>query len=213
MAKVTAPNLAIGSSGQVGKTLVNAKWRGVSYVRRYVVPANPRTTQQTFTRTSFTFLSAVWKLLNPAVQAAWTLYAKGQPLTDRNAFTKFNLSALRTASTLDSLIASPGAKGGYAAAGYSVAGTSGHVTPTLVAPTIPSDWAIIKAHAIAILQGDIQTGPVSAVTYYAMDASDPYSPSIAVAAGVYVVSGFFEFTNSMGQTVFGPSSTGTATAT
>lgn len=213
MAKVTAPNLSMSSSGQVGKTLVNGSWRGVNYVRQYVTPANPNTTEQQLTRTAFAWINAVWKTLNAAVQAAWTLYAKGQSFTDRNAILSMNVKGLRTASTLGGVIMSPGAKGGLAAGAIAVAGGSGKLDVTLTAPDLPTGWTITAAHAVAILQQDVQSDTTDTTTYYATDATTPYVPSITVPAGTYQVFGFFAFTKADGSAAYGPSITTTGTAT
>lgn len=54
MAKLKAPLLSLGASGQVGKALVFFPWKGLDAVREYVIPANPRTTAQTTHRAFLT---------------------------------------------------------------------------------------------------------------------------------------------------------------
>lgn len=46
MCKVTGPMHSDGASGQFGKAMVFAGWKGTSYVRKYVVPANPMSSDQ-----------------------------------------------------------------------------------------------------------------------------------------------------------------------
>ena len=46
MAKLKAPLLSMGATGQLGKTLVFFPWKGINAAREYVVPANPNTTLQ-----------------------------------------------------------------------------------------------------------------------------------------------------------------------
>lgn len=41
MCKVTGPMHSDGASGQFAKAMVFAGWKGVQYVRKYVIPANP----------------------------------------------------------------------------------------------------------------------------------------------------------------------------
>jgi hypothetical protein len=41
MAKTTGPLFSLEASGTVGNTVVYSQWKGVNYVRRRVVPANP----------------------------------------------------------------------------------------------------------------------------------------------------------------------------
>lgn len=212
MAKVTAPLLGFGASGQIGKTQVYAKWRGVAYARRHVVPANPNTTSQQATRGVFSWLSAVWKLLDPAVQAVWTGFAKGKPFTDRNAIIKANLADLRgtdlsPVTVISSILMSPGVNGGlaYPTLTPSDSGTH-HLTATMVPPTLPAGWAIVAAHAVAFEQQNANTDKLYA-SYYATDTSaGPYAPVIALGAAMTaVVSAFFEYTKPDGSTAYSPS--------
>ncbi|MBA7533841.1 hypothetical protein ES705_26087 [subsurface metagenome] len=46
MAKLKAPLMSLGASGQLGKSLVFFPWKGLDVVREYVVPSNPDTTAQ-----------------------------------------------------------------------------------------------------------------------------------------------------------------------
>lgn len=50
MAKLKAPLLSLGASGQLGKSLVYFNWKGLDVVREYVVPSNPKTAAQTTQR-------------------------------------------------------------------------------------------------------------------------------------------------------------------
>lgn len=50
MAKLKAPLLSLGASGQLGKVAVFFPWKGIDSVREYVIPANPRTIAQTTQR-------------------------------------------------------------------------------------------------------------------------------------------------------------------
>ncbi len=46
MAKLKAPLLSLGASGQLAKTLVYFNWKGLNVVRGYAVPSNPKTALQ-----------------------------------------------------------------------------------------------------------------------------------------------------------------------
>lgn len=46
MAKVTGPLMSMSAAGQVGKAIVFAAWKGVNYVRQFVIPANPQSADQ-----------------------------------------------------------------------------------------------------------------------------------------------------------------------
>jgi len=46
MAKLKAPLMSLGASGQLGKALVFFPWKGLNVVREFVIPSNPQTTLQ-----------------------------------------------------------------------------------------------------------------------------------------------------------------------
>lgn len=211
MAKVTAPLLGFGASGQIGKTQVYGSWKGVPYARRHVIPANPQTDSQTKTRGAFAFLNAVYKLLAAEAKLPWLAAAKGRPLTDRNAFIKRNLSPLRgtdgdPAADLSGGAFSPGVNGGIPAAAIATADATGQiVTITLTAPALPAGWAITRAQCVAIKQQEADTATVY-TTYYAEDVAAPYAPAPHVlVAGTYACYGWFEFSKPDGSLAYGPS--------
>jgi len=62
MATVKGPLLSMDASGQIAKTQVYGSWKGIAYSRRYVVPSNPKSTEQTLTRNTFKFLNALYQV-------------------------------------------------------------------------------------------------------------------------------------------------------
>jgi len=46
MAKVTGPLQSFSASGKIANAIVFAAWKGISYVRQYVIPANPQSSGQ-----------------------------------------------------------------------------------------------------------------------------------------------------------------------
>lgn len=176
MAKVNAPVLSIGASGQIGKTQVYANWRGIPYARHYVTPSNPRSAAQTKTRSVFTWLSASWKTAPADFTAPWTLYATGQKFLDRNAYIGQNTKSLVSGTDLTDFIGSPGAKGGLPP--LSAAGTpsSGAIAIALSAPSAPAGWTLTKATGYAVpnhdphatLSGGIKTVSITS-TFTAID--------------------------------------------
>jgi len=50
MAKVTGGLFSLSASGQLVKTLVYSKWKGLKTVRQFVIPANPKSADQTTQR-------------------------------------------------------------------------------------------------------------------------------------------------------------------
>lgn len=213
MATITAPLLSFGASGQVGKTQVYSTWRGRPYVRRHVVPANPNSTGQQSTRSVFSFLNSIWKQYPAEAQAPWTLFASGQPLTNRNAFIGQNVKALRPGSTLAAFIGSPGAKGGLAPTGITVTPGTGQLTVAVTAPTLPTGWTIAKAVAIAIRDGDPHSSTFFTTTE-GEDASSPYSIVLSsLSTNLYRVSAWLVWTKPDGSTAYGLSLNGSGTPT
>lgn len=211
MSKVTAPLLSFGASGQIAKTQVYAEWKGRPYVRRHVIPANPRTAEQTLTRDTFSFLNNVWRYMPAAAVDAWDAYALTSRFTARNGWIKRNLSTLRTASDLMDMILSPAAYGGVPAAAIGLTPGTDKITVALTAPTPPTGWTIAKGHAIAIRDQDPQSGVLYTVAY-GDDATAPYSFDISgLETGEdYVVGGWFSYTRPDGSTAYGEAINDTA---
>lgn len=212
MTKTTAPLLSFGASGQIAKTQVYSTWKGRSYARRYVIPANPNSVAQQETRNTFAWLNNVWKYMPAAALDAWLAYGNSSRFTDRNGWIKVNLSNLRSESDLANLVMSPAANGGLAAGGISVAPGAAQLAVTLTAPALPTGWTIDSAIAAAIRDQDPQTGVLYTVSA-ATDASAPYVPTITglVASQLYQVGGWFVFAKPDGSAAYGQalSSTGT----
>jgi hypothetical protein len=163
MAKVNAPLLGFGASGQIGKTLVYGTWRGVPYARQHVIPSNPQSTEQGKTRTAWTFLNNVWRLAPTDFATPWTAAAAGQAMFNRNLFLQKNMKWLRPKGgaakvSLDGLIMSPGAKAGLVAApAYTV--NAGAIVSVADEPSpLPSGWTVKHFTVAAIREQDPQSG-------------------------------------------------------
>lgn len=176
MAKLTAPLLSMGARGQLGKSLVVSKWRGISYARQHVIPANPRTAAQQENRSRFALLREMWKLAPATVIAPWDAFATGRPFTGMNKFVGENNRLLVGQTDFSTAIMSPGARGGLPPLSVTVAdhATAGSVQVTVVPPaTLPDGWSIVHCAAAAHKDIDPTTlfsGPFVAGT----DATDPY---------------------------------------
>jgi len=165
MAKPVAPLLSFGASGKLGDTLVYGSWKGRATARRYVIPANPNSSEQQLTRNTFGFLQAVWKTAPSLFTAPWAAYAQGKVLTDRNAFTKFNNGVLREEVSLDNFVASPGALGGLSPASVTPTPGDGSITLAITAPAVlPTGWTIAAAVGLAIPEQSPQSGTLYTVT-------------------------------------------------
>lgn len=168
MAKLTGPLLSFGADGQIGKSMVISKWRGITYARRYVIPANPRTTAQQANRTRFAFLREMYKLSPAEVRAPWEAFCTGRPFLPFNKFVGENnrlLAAPPASTDLVPMILSPGALGGLPP--ISVTATtgsgSGEIDVTIaVTGQLPVDWTVDSVVAAAVPDQDpvgIFSGP------------------------------------------------------
>jgi len=215
MAKPTAPLLSFGASGQIGKSMVFSKWRGQSYVRRHVVPGNPQTTEQSLTRDTFSWLQAVWKQAPAGFQEPWTVYALGKVLTDRNAFTKFNLPSLRDAADLQLMQASPGALGGLPPVSITVTPGNDQLTVACAAPSVlPTDWTIYAAEFAVIKQQEPGVGTDYQITVME-DLAAAYSQVFTglASAVTYQCFAWLKWVRPDGRYAYSPSLTATGLTT
>lgn len=82
MAIVTSPLFSFSAGGQVGKAIVYSSWKGINYVRMYVIPANPDTAAQQVIRGYFTDAVNAWHAETSTVRTAWTDYANDHSLQE-----------------------------------------------------------------------------------------------------------------------------------
>lgn len=212
MARTTAPLLSFDAGGQIAKTQVYATWKGRPYVRRYVVPSNPRTAGQTQTRDVFAWLMQAWKFWPAGAIDAWNSYADSLRITNRNAFAKLNVSPLRGETVITDITLSPAAKSGIVAQAAVPTSGASQITMTLTAPDLPIGWTISRAYALAIPQQNPQTEAKYDIGS-AFDDTAPWAPVITglTTGTLYVVGGWFRFVKPDGSFAYGPSLQSTST--
>jgi hypothetical protein len=155
MSKTTAPLLSFDAKGQIGKSMVASSWRGVKYMRRYVIPANPKTLAQQTVRSTFALLREMWKLAPALITAPWDSFAQGRPFLGMNKWVGENVRVLNGETDMNNFIGSPGAKGGLAPLGITVDdAVATQFTVTVDVPPAPPGWAISGAVAYAFLDQD-----------------------------------------------------------
>lgn len=206
MAVLKTPLLSFGARGKIGDSLVFAAWRGISYVRRHVIPANPQSTAQTLTRDIFATLEEMWKTGGPLMRAPYNLYATGQKFVGRNAYLGKNIEAMRGDANMNAYIGSPGAKGGLAPNSVSTVAGVGTITVTFVNPTAPTGWTLVSAIACAFVDQAPEVDPVVAVVE-AEDAAAPMDTVIlsGLTTVLHQVACWLEWTKVDGSTAYGPS--------
>lgn len=207
MAKITGPLLSFGARGSIGKTIVAAAWKGRSYMRQHVIPANPNTTAQQQQRALFRWLNAVYKTAPALVTAAWDAYASGQVMTGRNGFLKINGPLLFGETDLIKLTFSGGAKGGLPTGGIAAVGGANQITITVTAPELPPGWTIAQAEAAVIVDQDPYTENLYTISA-GFDASAAYEIVITglEAATTYQVAAWFKYNKPDASIAYGPAS-------
>jgi len=97
MAKVKGPLLSISARGKIAKTLVFLSWKGIDTVRKYVIPANPKSADQQTQRGYFSNAITAWHTdgYNTLDVAAWNLLALAQKAiaSGYNLFVKYYIAA------------------------------------------------------------------------------------------------------------------------
>jgi len=93
MARTVGPLMSLDASGSLAKTITFSRWKGRSYVRQLVTPANPRSELQLSTRAMMKFLSQNWTPeLTAGNKATWEDIAASLAVSPFNAFIKTNLA-------------------------------------------------------------------------------------------------------------------------
>jgi hypothetical protein len=213
MAKLTGALLSFGSTGQIGKTMVVASWRGVPYARQYVVPANPQTTGQTTTRNTFRTLEEMWKLAPTLLKAPWDLQAKGQKYVGRNAWVGENMKAIRGETDLLLLVGSPGAKGGLPPSSISLTAGSGEIQVDFTNPDGPEGWTLDSAIAAAVPDQDPAASFTGTWTAGEDDTTQNQVILTGLSTDLHVVVAWLKWTKADGSTAYSPSLLDSATPT
>lgn len=214
MPRTTAPLLSFDARGQIGSSLVYASWKGRSYARRYVIPANPNTTDQQEVRNTFAWLNNVWRMMPANILDGWIAYADANRFTDRNGFIKVNNSPLQGQADLTNFLFSPSARGGPVGGAFTITPGNDQVQLQLAAPTLPTGWTIVQANFAAIRQQDPQSGTLYTVSS-AVDTTAAYDVTITglASAQTYVVGAWFTYLKPDGTNAYGQSQMGTALTT
>lgn len=217
MPKVNAPLLSFGASGQIAKAQVYSTWKGIPYVRRYAVPANPRTTKQVNNRSIWQMINQAWLFAPAEIQNAFNAFATGKPMTGRNKFFSENQKLLAiqpTPSDIDGFLMSPGNGGALPATLLIVTPGTGELTLTATIPEVPAGWSINKVVGAAILNQD-PTDPFSGAWHVAFDNTPAYEVVLSGLEEVaeYVVGFWIVWEKPDGRLVYSRSLTDVGTTT
>lgn len=85
MARTKLPLLSLDASGSIAKSIVFSRWKGRTYVRRSVTPANPRSGLQVAMRAALTFITQYFHANFTTMTNAWKAASKVDNITPLNA--------------------------------------------------------------------------------------------------------------------------------
>lgn len=89
MPKVYGPLFSIDARGSLAQAIVYSSWKGLSVVKTWTSPYNPKSPGQTAQRNLFANAIAGWHAISGAQQAAWNAYANTVS-TNLNPVSGFN---------------------------------------------------------------------------------------------------------------------------
>lgn len=94
MAKVTGPAYSVTASGTIAKTFTFGSWKGIQWVRGWVRPANPNTSDQQTVRARITAAVANY-LTDTGNHAFWNDEADGMQMSGYNLYVRRYVQFMR----------------------------------------------------------------------------------------------------------------------
>jgi hypothetical protein len=157
MAKVINPLMSTEARGRVGGLIANT-WRGISYLKAFCSPAQPRTQRQLQMRAWNAMLMRKWQSLTPTNRTNWNDYAVNHPdidwtgnqkrLTGLNWYLRCNIRLLDLAKPV--IADPPTTPAPDAVLGLAVAGTTAGITisyTTAADTTLSTDIRRVGPHS------------------------------------------------------------------
>lgn len=129
--KIRFSPLLAGASGKAADA-VAASWKGRAYIRKHVIPANPKTAGQIAVRESMARCVTLWRSLSSTIKAWLDTYGTGYRMSGYNVFVQKCRALEQVPSPLVVVPANPNV-----AALTDLAGTNGD-TETVITWTDPT---------------------------------------------------------------------------
>lgn len=182
--------MSLGASGSVAKTITFASWKGRSYVRRLVIPANPRSAAQVASRAIIAFLSQAWKNISALNQATWQTRADAMKVSPFNAYTSTNqkgMSQFPANTSAPSKMDNPARTGTQdTLTGFGGTGGKGQVVVQGTITTKASGWGIIVEASTASGPPDTRSSIIFIIDTTAnISGSTAIATITGLAPGVY----------------------------
>lgn len=203
MAVLTGPLMSLSASGTIADTITYANWKGVQYARTRVIPSNPQSTEQTRTRTVFSFLQEYYKFAPSIARQPFIAAVLGIPMTPINMVLSKNVFNLRTEVDLDLMVFSPGAGGGIPPSAIVVTPGNDQLSVAVTAPTAPTGWTLTAAQGVVLKDQDphdaIESTPIAVE-----DLTSTYTLLFTglVGAAVYQVAVWLKWLTPNGNTAY-----------
>jgi hypothetical protein len=215
MAVLKAPLMSFSASGQIGKSVVFATWKGQKYARQYIIPTNPKTAAQIAQRNLFKWVHDWYKFAATDVTQAWVTFAKGKMITGANAWSSKNMTALHGASVITNIIYIPAVLGGPPNQGITITPGATQLTILGVPPPVPTGWTIAEMIAVTCKQqipsGEEEPNPSFTMT----KSASPWSvvQTGLTSAQAYVCGVGWKYTKPDLSTAYGGSTNAIGTPT
>lgn len=154
MAVLGGPLFSLSARGTIASTITYSTWKGIQYARTRVIPANPRSVEQTKTRDVFTYLNDLYKFMPGIAREPWLAAVSGIPMTAQNMIQSKNVANLRDEIDLDLLDLSPGAFGGIPPSAIVVTPGNDSISVAVTAPSAPTGWTLTGAQGVVVRDQD-----------------------------------------------------------
>ena len=143
MALVTGPLMSVDASGKFGGSMVFSKWKGRNYVRKLVIPQNPRDPEQVGVRSMMKFLAPLWSAFAAGIKDDYDDLALAKQISAFNASIGENLSRWQIGKTPSQAYPAAEASTPAAITSAPLTGHEGYVT-AVVTPAANADiWGVI----------------------------------------------------------------------
>lgn len=217
MAKVYGPAMSFDATGKLAKSIVFSDWKGIGYVRKYTIPANPKSTAQVSHRGLFAYVHDIYKWLPTYVQLPWVTYSKGKPLTPMNVWQSKNMKGIGTAGNNDNLLFSTPVNGGPALTGVTYTAGATKITVAADDPVLPTGWAVNSFFGVCTpeVTSFAETEPVLVFGTNMAVLGSPYTVDITglTTGTAYVVGAGFTYTRADGSIAANGAASGKVTPT
>lgn len=193
--------------------LVASAWRGVSVIRRYRKPANPKTADQMKVRRIFQNATRAFVLQNTETRNAWVAFAEGKDFTGRNSYIAKQVPALNDQTTLEFFVGTPGDASTLTP--YTPVPTPGDGQLVVAVSTRPppTGWTLTKVVCYCLQSTDWSGAPKIVDQVEGEDETSPYEITLTglVNDQLYRVLAFCVWVEPGGETRYSLSSSADGT--